>query len=60
MPVPILKQEDILIASIRSALSDAELVHRIGQAWRAVVPKKLMAGLAARPSKTSAKKKAKA
>ena len=26
MPVPILKQKDILIASIRSALSDAELL----------------------------------
>lgn len=42
-----------------SALSDAELVHRIGQAWRAVAPKKLMAGLEARPSKSSSNKKKK-
>ena len=39
-----------------SALSDEELVHRVGQAWRAVAPKKLMAGLEARPSKATSKK----
>jgi hypothetical protein len=39
-----------------SAMSDAELVHRVGQAWRTAAPKKLMAGLEARPSKATSKK----